>query len=343
MNNYKRTKIKLSLVYFTIIFTIVIGFSLVVYQSQQNQYAGLRNLKEQIENTEPPRNAPAEFRREVSQRLQEKADEIDGTLLKARLDFLLNLVFLDVIILFLAGIFAYLLAERTIQPIQESYQKQKEFIANASHDFKTPLTTMKTQSEIILRSKEVENEEYTEYAQSILEEVNSLSNLTQNLLELAKSEDYDQKLIVQEFNLVELGQKVINKFQHLAEEKKVKLDLISKQKNILFKGDKAKIEELLSLLIDNAINYNKEDGTVVLKLEILKNSQVSIKVIDTGKGISKANLSKVFDRFYRESKDRNASGFGLGLSIAKKIVDDHKGQIELKSVKGKGTEVSVVI
>jgi two-component system sensor histidine kinase VicK len=224
---------------------------------------------------------------------------------------------------------------------QEKLDKmRKEFVANVSHELRTPLTTIKSYTETLLDGA-MENKEYTEnFLKVINSESDRMTRLVKDLLQLSKL-DYDKM----EWNMKSLN--VLN----LIKDCIVKMEIAASQKNqVLFfeapeelceiNGDKDRIEQVIINIIGNAIKYTPENGSIKVMTKI-KGNNVEIRIADTGMGIPKEDLPRLFERFYRVDKARSRAmgGTGLGLSIAKNIVEAHKGSIRIESEYGKGTEV----
>lgn len=226
---------------------------------------------------------------------------------------------------------------------QEKLDKmRKEFVANVSHELRTPLTTIKSYTETLLDGA-LENKEYTvNFLQVINSESDRMTRLVKDLLQLSKL-DYDKM----EWNMKKLN--VLN----IVSDCVVKLEMSAKQKNQVLSfealgelcdinGDKDRIEQVIINIISNAIKYTPENGSIKVTADKLEDN-VEIKIADTGMGIPKDDIPRLFERFYRVDKARSRAmgGTGLGLSIAKNIVEAHRGSIRIESEYGKGTEVII--
>lgn len=224
---------------------------------------------------------------------------------------------------------------------QEKLDKmRKEFVANVSHELRTPLTTIKSYTETLLDGA-LENKEYTvNFLKVIDSESERMTRLVKDLLQLSKL-DYDKM----EWNMKRLNMLTVIR------DCVVKMEISAKLKNqdIAFEalgelceinGDKDRIEQVIINIISNAIKYTPENGSIKVTANRLGNS-VEVRIADTGMGIPKEDLPRLFERFYRVDKARSRAmgGTGLGLSIAKNIVEAHKGTIRIESEYRKGTEV----
>jgi heavy metal sensor kinase len=226
-----------------------------------------------------------------------------------------------------------------ISRLQAAFERQRQFTSDASHELRTPLAVMRGDIEIALR-RERAPEEYKRVLTSNLEEIVRLSRLVEDLLMLARADSGRLELRREPFDLNKLCRQMIEYISPLAQQKGQ--DLTYKAPGtgeINLNGDMQRIKQLLLNLLDNAIKYTDYGGVVTLGLKI-ENKDAVITVADTGRGIPPEDLPFIFERFFRKSKstsDRSATGFGLGLSIVKWIVDSHGGKIEAKSEVGKGT------
>lgn len=214
-----------------------------------------------------------------------------------------------------------------IKPVKESFAKQKQFIADASHELKTPLSVIVASSEAIditnQNSKWLKNIEY---------EANRMNLLISKLLDLAKSERMEEIVLVNN-NLSKAVELSLLTFEGRAFEKDIKLSYeIEDNINILM--DEDSIKELVEILLDNAIKHSKKNGNI--KVSLKKDSQVTLLVQNEGDPIPKGEEEKIFERFYRVDKSRNRKDnrYGLGLAIAKNIVLSHKGKIKASSLDG---------
>lgn len=214
--------------------------------------------------------------------------------------------------------------------LEKSFKQIKQFTADASHELKTPLTILKGEMEIALRSKD--NVEYMKEAlKSSLEEIDRMNYIVRNLLDLAKM-DVEKSAVAKE--PVNLDKVLSDRCEQL---KKVALDsgihmAILRSKPAMVNGDAVRIGQLIFNLIDNALKYSHRGGAVELSLDT-EGGSVVFKVKDTGVGISKEDLPYIFDRFYRvdKARSRDVGGAGLGLSICKEIAESHGGSLEVES------------
>lgn len=332
---FKQARLKLIGWYMLIIMVISLSFSGLIYQlisREINRFANSQRNRIQREfivdddgKIPPPRLVT-----------------IDQDLItESKNRLLLNLGVINIVILVLSGSLSYFLAGRTLSPIQKMTEDQKRFISDASHELKTPITALKALFEVTLRDP---NLKLVEAKQALIEGVsqtNQLKTLSDSLLELNhlnnNGSSFDFKLNSVKELMVESLKKV--KPQADAKQIKIKTHFISGK----LLSDNQKIQELFIILLDNAIKYSSESSSIKFLAKITKKRFI-FKVIDQGIGISSKDLAHIFDRFYRADNARTkngTSGYGLGLSIAQKIVDQHHGKITVNSLIDQGTEFIV--
>lgn len=255
--------------------------------------------------------------------------------------FITNLTISLVISTIIIVIASYFLSRKTLEPIITSWKKQTQFVQDASHELRTPLAIIKAKQENLLEKPEDKIIDNIEDIGCTLQEVDRLTKLIKELMDLARSDSNEQKLNKENFMLDTEIKSIIELYKEVAatEEKEFLLDL---EYNEEISADLNKIKELLIILLDNSLKYTEEHDSIEVKT-YKKDNRCIIEVIDTGIGISKDAIDHVFERFYREEKSRTRSkgGMGLGLSIAYNIVELHKGTIKFDKTREKGTRVIV--
>lgn len=265
-------------------------------------------------------------------RASQSLEEYDETLRK--LDFGLGSGILTALIL--SGLGGIWLTRQAMQPIEESFARLKQFTADASHELRSPLMAIKTNTMVALKYAEGMRENDREKFEAIASATHQMTRLTEDLLFLARTDR--MPLINWEYlNLTNLLKEIIQVYQPQADFKKIhfQTDLTE---NLFILGDANQIRRLLTNLIDNAIHYTLSDG----KIEIIANSsdsEVYIQVKDTGIGMNSEDLKKVFERFWRADQARSydSSKTGLGLAIAQAIIQNHQGSITVSSQLDKGS------
>ncbi|WP_102026807.1 two-component system histidine kinase PnpS [Salirhabdus sp. Marseille-P4669] len=222
-------------------------------------------------------------------------------------------------------------------------EMRKDFVANVSHELKTPITSIKGFAETLLGGAKDDPEALTQFLQIINKESERMQNLIQDLLELSKLEKEDYQLKLEDINLKNLVEDVKCFVQYTAEEKNIHLEMELDQ-SYPIRVEPSKITQLLLNLVMNAIHYTKEGGRVKLTAKDT-DEYVKISIEDTGIGIPKEELPRIFERFYRvdKARSRNSGGTGLGLAIVKHIVEAHGGKIEVESQLGKGTTFHIYL
>jgi signal transduction histidine kinase len=258
-----------------------------------------------------------------------------------------SLVLINIGILAVSGITGYFLAGITLAPIKEMIDEQNRFISDASHEIGTPLTSLKTAFEVFLREKKPNLEEAKVLVKESVDEVNKLQALSTSLLQLAQSEipNGDKKFEV--VSIKDIAKESIKQVNPIAKQKGIIIN--EKIENGKLKGNKYSLIDLVVILLENAIKYSPENS----KIEIISKTHkdhIKITVTDKGIGIPKIDQPHIFDRFYRADlarskklSEKKVGGYGLGLSIAKKIVDNHKGTISVKSELEKGSTFIIVL
>jgi signal transduction histidine kinase len=239
----------------------------------------------------------------------------------------------------------YLFSKRAMVPIQRAYQRQQDFVSDASHELRTPLSIMQTSIEII----EEEQTNLSSFHQKVLvnmkEELARVTRMIGGLLTLARSDSGRLEIIREYFDLRQLAQTASEAFEMLASQSQIRITCqIANDGEFILFGDKERIKQLLYILLDNAIKYNKPGGEIEVKL-IKKEHSIIMQIADSGIGIPQERIPNIFERFYRidVGRSRSQGGAGLGLSIAAWIVDAHEGNIKVTSKLGEGTMVQIIL
>ncbi|PLR98112.1 two-component system histidine kinase PnpS [Bacillus sp. T33-2] len=235
-----------------------------------------------------------------------------------------------------------LLVFHDITELKKLEQMRKDFVANVSHELKTPITSIKGFSETLLDGAMNDKNTLEAFLSIILKESDRLQSLIQDLLDLSKIEQQGFKLEVQPFDVTEAISEVVTILNGRAEQKNIALEFKDNGSNVMIEGDVDRLKQVFINLVTNALNYTPNGGKVSVTVKE-NSSSVTIKVKDTGIGIDKEEIPRIFERFYRidKARSRNSGGTGLGLAIVKHIVEAHKGSIEVKSDIGNGTVFSI--
>lgn len=241
------------------------------------------------------------------------------------------------ITLLLMFILITIFSKRAIKPIIESTEKQKQFITDAGHEIKTPIAIISANADVL----ELEGGT-NEWLNSIRNQTARLDKLVKNLLTLAKVEESNIHLSFTEFDISELVYEAGKSFEAMAKMQGKQFEMNINQ-NMQFHGDESSIQQLITILADNAIKYSDNGGLIKLELSSAKKG-IKLQVYNTLEVIDKENLSKLFDRFYRldTSRSRESGGYGIGLSIAKSIVEAHHGKITVRSDDGRSICFTII-
>lgn len=215
---------------------------------------------------------------------------------------------------------------------------QKKFVANISHDFRSPLTSIKGYIEAIVDGT-IPPENQEKYLKTILYETDRLTKLTQSLLMLNNIDSKKNKLEITDFDINQIIKQTAETFEGTCKKKKITIDLLLADKILYVSADMGKIQQVLYNLIDNAIKFSHDNSVITIETTT-KYEKVFLSVKDTGIGIPKDSLKKIFERFYKTdlSRGKDKKGTGLGLSIVKEIVQSHNENINVISTEGVGTE-----
>ncbi|QLI77363.1 two-component system histidine kinase PnpS [Bacillus pumilus] len=221
-------------------------------------------------------------------------------------------------------------------------QMRKDFVANVSHELKTPITSIKGFSETLLDGAIDDKEALTEFLSIILKESVRLETLIQDLLDLSKIEQQQFKLNIQEANATEIIQEIQVLLSQKATEKGIQLHVRVPKEPVYVMADPLRLKQIFLNLVNNALTYTPEGGSVTITARPRKGAY-EFDVADTGIGMKKSEIPRIFERFYRIDKDRsrNSGGTGLGLAIVKHLVEAHEGTISVRSKQGKGTTFTV--
>ena len=315
---------------------ISVSFSAIIYRGATNEIDRLAQMqKQRIERRfqenkfyPPPPNIrffDPELLEETKQRL------------------LLILIMINSGIIFFAGSLSYLLAGKTLQPIQEMVEEQNRFISDASHEFRTPLTALKSSLEVNLRDKNLSLTDAKKVIDESIEDVNRLQSLSDSLLNLSK---YQEPFSILNSKIISVNiclDEAIKKIKPLAKQKQITVK--KNLENIEIKGIKDNLVNLFVIILENAIKYSPKKTSIQINSKS-SDHQLIVEIKDQGIGIGKKDIDHIFDRFYRADQSRSKekiTGYGLGLTIAKKIVSNHNGKILATSEINKGSIFTIIL
>ncbi|MBE7105056.1 HAMP domain-containing histidine kinase [Bacillus cereus] len=235
----------------------------------------------------------------------------------------------------------FFLAGRALVPIQNSWEKQQQFVSDASHELRTPLAVIQSKTDVLFQSPSATIEEKAMDISTISKECRRLSKLVSNLLLLARSDSNQIEMDKKTFEMDKLLEEIVDPYKEIASYQEKEM-ILKVERDISFMGDRERIHQMMVILLDNAMKYTNEDGHIQIDCTQTSNS-IRIRVKDNGIGVKEEDIPKLFDRFYQGDKARSAAeGAGLGLSIANWIVEKHYGKISVESKWGEGTCFEVI-
>lgn len=349
---FQSARIKLTARYLLIIMIVSLLFSFAIYSGinvELNRFERFQKLRLNqlgqagqaiIIQPSDPQNG---IREQTIQRvLIPPPDFIDPEIVNhARSRIILILVIINLSILFFSGIAGYILAGQTLQPIKEMMDEQNRFVTDSSHELRTPLTALRSEIEVHLRDKKLTLAATKALLESNLEEVKNLQQLSDNLIRLTQ---YEGNSITEKFEKVSLTaivEDAVKKVLPLAKNKKITIK--QQLPDVSFEGNAGTLSELFVILLDNAIKYSQPKTSIEVTGQ-RTDHHLKVEVTDHGMGIDAKDLPLIFERFYRTDTSRTQSetqGYGLGLSIAKQIVERHHGTISASSVPQQGTTFTI--
>ncbi|MDR1300369.1 MAG: HAMP domain-containing histidine kinase [Candidatus Nomurabacteria bacterium] len=311
MKVFDEAVLRLTAVYTAILLTVSVGFSVACYFAADHEL-----------------NRPFRQRGGVNI-THEIAPNGDETFLvwarerdnEIRTGFLMQLVFINFGIVVGGAVLSYFLARRTLRPIREMTERQANFISDASHELRTPLAAIQMENEVLLKDEKAKSGDYKKQVESNLEELYKVTGLTERLLEITQTDS----LNLTEVNAAKTVEIAVRKMTKMAGRKDVKL--ANKVGQLKLRANAAALEQILLILLDNAIKYSPHGKCVTVGQRDQK-----LYVADEGDGIGPEDLPHIFDRFYRAEKSRTTDGYGLGLSLAQHLA----GKMNLKITAGNG-------
>ena len=228
----------------------------------------------------------------------------------------------------------FVFSKRVIRPMIDNIERQKRFVTDAGHELKTPLAIISANVEV-MELMDGSNE----WLDSIKNQVTRMDKLVKSMLQLARMDETTAELVFTNFDLAEAFHETAEPFKIMATQKGRTLRLNAPH-TLPFYGDENAIKNLISILIDNAIKYSNEDGEIDARIK-RSGKSVAIEVLNTAQSVDEENLERLFDRFYRpdSSRSRNTGGYGIGLSMARRITESHKGRIYAEKAKDRENAV----
>jgi two-component system sensor histidine kinase CiaH len=324
--------LKLTLWYLLILSSVGLMFSAVIYQVASSEIdSRLENVQQRLQNEAEARNILfPDYDFAALRALQAR---------QAETSMFTSLIYMNVLFLAVGGVASYVMARRTLGPIEQAHEDQSRFTSDASHELRTPLAAMKTELEVALRDPKLSKQEMRELLESNLEEVNKLSKITQTLLLLSRLEH--GSLTTGRVAFDDIVRRVVENLN----KKKSRIIYTPPDRSLYIIAHQVSIEELATILIDNALKHSPAHSKVHVRLT-RSGKKAQLRIINSGKGILPEELPYIFERFYRTDDSRTRgeqTGFGLGLSLAKKIVEVHQGDLSASSQPGKKTTFTASI
>jgi len=332
---FTSARLKLTGWYLLIIMVISISFSAVIYRVLTYEVDRLleRQSARLTQQFNDPSMYPAEMRGNRFNMMLLDPELVDE--LKSRL--IINLAFINGLILLGAGGLGFMLAGKTLQPIKVMIDEQNRFIADASHELRTPITALKTTLEVNLRDQSLSLKEARQILEANLEDVNRLQTLSNALLELAQYQKPPTATTSATTNVADAAKEAIKVVKPIATAKKITI------KSNISAGEAAisskELTDVLIILLDNALKYSPEK-TMIDVTSTNHDGHLALKISDQGIGIAAKDLPHIFDRFYQVESSRSSKtrkGYGLGLAIAKQTIERNNGSISVASVLQTGT------
>lgn len=323
---FKKAILKLTALYVGIIVVLSAGFSLGLYN------LALHEIKDNTYRQQLIIERGTRIMRLSAIEKQAYLDENAIAFDLARKRLLSQLILINLVIIGSGAIASYFVAKKTFQPVEAAYESQVRFAADASHELRTPITAMQAGIEATLMDPKLNSTKAKAQLESNLDELQAMQRLTEDLLRLARHEQSPKppELITTD----ELAQAAIDRILPKAEKQNILI--VDKTQSLPVKVIERAIVDVLVILLDNAIKYSPKNSQVTIASS-LKNSMVSITVTDSGSGIPAKDLAHIFERFYRADSARSkqaGAGFGLGLAIAKQLIESQNGHLRARNVKG---------
>ncbi len=317
MKLFDRATVKLMAAYTGILMLISIGFSVIIGSVVMGEIH------------RPFEHVPQAF---VEHRLGDdfvevyrtRADSAEGRVVVA-------LVMINMAVLAFGLVSSYFLARWTLRPIEQAMADESRFVSDASHELRTPLASMQMENEVLLRDKEATKADYKEQVKSNLEEVGKLRDMANALLKLNRIESLELTSI----NVVPIVGEAVDRIAKAAETKNIAVE--NKVGSFEVRANEDALTEILVVYLDNAIKYSPEGSTVTISGK----SGRYLSVSDEGPGVNKADMPRLFERFYRSDESRHSEGFGLGLSLAKRLADQMDMKVSVKNNKEKGATFAI--
>lgn len=329
----KSSTARLAGTYLAIIMVMSIGFSLVFY-----------NVSSHAVNRRPSgftsQNGTMQIYSQGVPSVRTSIDDFfDAQANQARDELIARLLLVNILALIAGAGISYLLARRTLMPIEANMEAQRQFVSDASHELRTPLTAIQTTNEVTLRNKKLTLAQAKEVIADNTNEVAKLKALSDGLLNLAKNDRTRQPLT--DVSVQSAVQAAMNQIVSAAQAKDIAVE--DSAAKIMVRSNEHILSQILVIFLDNAIKYSKSDSTIYITTST-KGNQAFVQVRDEGVGIRAGDVPLIFKRFYRADNARTGSyehGYGLGLAIAQKLADAHSMNVSVSSEINKGSTFTI--
>jgi len=322
---------KLAMTYLAIIMLMSISFSVIFYNTSARPLD--RPIRGSSQFTSPLQDREM-FDSELRRVIEERFDE-------TRKALMIQLVWINIGTLFVGSAISYVLARRSLRPIEETMEAQTQFISDASHELRTPLTVLQTTNEVALRKKKLSIAEAKDLLAHNVAEAKKLRDLSNMLLELLK--DDTREVTLTSVGVQEVVSASLESVVGMAQEKGITVE--DNVGRLYVQSNMALLGQILSVLLNNAVKYSKPNGVITLSSK-QEGKKTYLSITDRGVGILASDVPYIFQRFYRADKSRTSnetSGYGLGLAIADKISKRINVEIEVQSQPGTGSTFTLVM
>lgn len=310
------------MLYLVIIMVISVFFSAIVYTLTTRELdRGFR--RQNMSLIEPLNESPMpDFRRQLASGRADLLDDAESRVLG-------NLLLINLLVLIVGGGLSYLFAKQSLEPIERAHKSLEQFTADASHELRTPIAAMKSEIEVALLQKKLSAKEAKMVLESNLEELNTLTELTDGLLQLARLENEEASLA--QIDVRSVIQQAVKRVSPLADQRKISLVVDGGAVNA--RAHRSSLVEVFTIVLDNAVKYGDTKSEVRVTPYVRRDT-IEIHIVNKGSTISTKDIDNIFNRFYRADSSRNRSrtkGYGLGLSIAKDLMERQGGTIGISS------------
>lgn len=323
---------KLAATYLAVIMLMSISFSILIYSASANQLG--RPLPPATQDIRRVNTDIVPFNDEIRKAIEDRLAE-------ARDAVLIRLIWLNLGVLILGSGASYMLARRSLRPIEEAMDAQTQFVSDASHELRTPLTILQTTNEVALRKKTLSTKEARKLIAHNVDEAKKLRDLSDSLLNLLKSSD--KAVPLSNVNIQDAVSESLAHIVTIAQQKHIVI--VDEVPNLFAHSNRALLIRIITILLDNAVKYGGDHTSITISGKQI-DGHISLSIADQGIGMKASDIPHIFRRFYRADKSRSGTdtpGYGLGLSIAEKTAKQLHAKIKVKSIIGEGSTFTIVL